>query len=99
MRMMMRAHIPVESGNKIIQDGTIKKILEETMSQIQPESAYFLSDKGQRAVFMVFDLKDPSQIPPIVEPLFINLNADVDLVPVMNVDELGKGIEDWAKAR
>lgn len=99
MRMMMRVRIPVESGNRVIQDGTIKKVIEETMNQLQPESAYFLSENGKRAVYMFFDLKDPSQIPPIVEPLFINLNADVDLTPVMNVDELGKGIEDFAKAR
>ena len=33
---------------------------------------------------MFFDLADPSQIVEIVEPLFSNLNAAVEIVPVMN---------------
>jgi len=34
----------------------------------------------------------PSQIVEIVEPLFSNLNAAIELVPVMNGDDLRKGI-------
>ena len=46
MRMMMRALIPTESGNRIIEDGTIQKVVEETMTQLQPEAAYFLAENG-----------------------------------------------------
>ena len=36
---------------------------------------------------------DPSQIAEVVEPLFLNLNAATELVPVMNGDDLRKGLE------
>jgi hypothetical protein len=39
-----------------------------------------------------FDLTDPSQIVEVAEPLFSNLNAAVEIVPVMNGDDLRKGI-------
>jgi hypothetical protein len=39
-----------------------------------------------------FDLADPSQIVEVAEPLFSNLNAAVEIVPVMSADDLRKGI-------
>jgi len=41
----------------------------------------------------VFDLKDPSQLPPISEPLFSKLNAKIQLFPVMNQEDLQKGLQ------
>jgi hypothetical protein len=39
-----------------------------------------------------FDLAEPSQIIEVVEPFFLKLNADTELVPVMNGDDLRKGL-------
>ncbi len=39
-----------------------------------------------------FDLAEPSQIVEVVEPLFSDLHAAVEIVPVMNADDLRKGI-------
>jgi hypothetical protein len=41
---------------------------------------------------MVFDMPDPSDMPPFAEPLFESLGADVELAPVMNADDLQKGL-------
>ena len=41
---------------------------------------------------MFFDLADPSDIPPIAEPLFQELNATVEFFPAMNGDDLGAGL-------
>ena len=41
---------------------------------------------------MVFDLKDPSDMPLVVEPLFSEMNAEVELSPVMNAEDLQKGL-------
>jgi hypothetical protein len=39
-----------------------------------------------------FDLAEPSQIVEVIEPLFLNLNAATELVPVMNAEDLRKGL-------
>lgn len=99
MRMMLKANVPVETGNARIQDGTLPKILEDVMAQIKPECAYFLAEKGQRGMVMVFDMKDTSDIPSVVEPLFQHGNANLELIPVMNADELGAGLEKYMSSR
>jgi hypothetical protein len=40
----------------------------------------------------VFDLPDASGIPPFAEPFFRELNANVQLAPAMNADDLQKGL-------
>ena len=37
-------------------------------------------------------MKDSAEIPAIVEPLFLGLAAKVELIPVMNADDLRKGL-------
>jgi hypothetical protein len=41
----------------------------------------------------VFDLQDPSQLPSITEPLFSKVNATVEMFPVMNQEDLQKGLQ------
>lgn len=42
---------------------------------------------------------DPSHIPMIAEPLFNNLKADVELVPVTSLDDVRQGLTEIAKER
>ena len=42
---------------------------------------------------MVFDMADPTQIPQIAEPLFMNADAAVEFVHVMNAPDLQKALE------
>ena len=46
-----------------------------------------------RAAFIVFDLQDPSQLPSLSEPLFSKLKATFEMFPVMNQDDLQKGLQ------
>ena len=62
------------------------------MNKLKPEAAYFGPSDGKRSGMMFFDLAEPSQIVEFVEPLVSNLNAAVELVPVMNGDDLRKGL-------
>ncbi|HKH28632.1 MAG TPA: hypothetical protein VKA61_09890 [Sphingomicrobium sp.] len=39
-----------------------------------------------------FDMRDASDIPAIAEPLFVGLHAEIELLPVMNIDDLQKGL-------
>ncbi len=92
MRMMLRFDVPVETGNDGIRDGTLPKTLQKVMEAVHPEAAYFLANEGQRCGLIFFDLDDVSKIPSIAEPLFMNLNAAVEFTPVMNQDDLEKGL-------
>jgi hypothetical protein len=92
MRVIARITIPVESGNQAIQDGTIGTIMQQAAEQWKPEAMYFTAFDGKRTAIIVFDLPDSSDIPPFAEPFFIKLNAEVLIEPVMNGEDLQKGL-------
>lgn len=92
MRTMMRVTIPVEHGNRAVKDGTLPKAMQAMMQEHKPEAAYFTPINGGRTAFIVFDLKDSSDIPRIAEPLFQALNAAVEFWPVMNAEDLKAGL-------
>jgi len=93
MRTLLRATMDVVASNKAIMDGSLPKLMQTTMEKLKPEAAYFTAIDGCRSCIMVFDLKDPSEIPGIAEPFFLHLNAKVEFSPVMNADDLKKGLE------
>jgi hypothetical protein len=92
MRTLLRMSIPVEKGNQSISSGDLQKVMPEILGQLKPEAAYFAPLDGKRTALIVFDLADPSQIPAIAERLFSAFNAEVDFSPVMNQDDLTKGL-------
>ena len=92
MRVMLRFTLPVEKGNQAFKDGSLGKTLESIMNKLKPEAAYFGPSDGKRSGMMFFDLAEPSQIVEVAEPLFSNLHAAIEIVPVMNGDDLRKGI-------
>jgi hypothetical protein len=98
MRMLMTVQMDVDAASRGIQDGTLPKVMDSTLSQLQPESAYFTTHEGCRTAYIFFDLKDPSQMPRIAEPLFSGLKAKIDLSPVMNADDLRKGLSQLQQA-
>jgi hypothetical protein len=51
-------------------------------------------ENGQRAVLMVFDLADPSQIPVLTEPMYQQGKAKITLTPCMNLEDLQKGFQE-----
>jgi hypothetical protein len=92
MRMMLKMLIPTEAGNDAIKDGSLAKLFEATLRKLNAEASYFVAQDGLRCAMIFFDMKDASEIPGIVEPLFMGINAEIELVPVMNADDLKKGL-------
>jgi hypothetical protein len=90
--MMARISIPVEAGNKGIQDGSLPKAMQATAERWKPEAAYFTTFDGRRTAFFVFDMPDSSSIPHFAEPFFRELNAEVVFAPAMNAEDLQKGL-------
>jgi hypothetical protein len=94
IRFLIRTRIPTEAGNKMVQDPNFLKNLEEYMNKVKPEAAYFMPIDGHRSAAFVVDIQSNDQVPAIVEPLFQWMGANVDLIPVMNFDELKKGLSE-----
>jgi hypothetical protein len=92
MRMMMKVQMDTEAGSRAIADGTLPQLMQETLGRLQPEAAYFGPENGIRTAFIVFDLQDPSELPSITEPLFSTMKANIQMFPVMDREDLQKGL-------
>ena len=77
----------------------LPRTVQSLIERLKPEASYFFTDDGKRTALFVFIMQETSQIPPIVEPLFMGMNAAVTLSPVMNAEERQKGLAEWAKLR
>jgi hypothetical protein len=93
MRMMMKVQMDTEAGSNAVADGSLPQLMQDVMGRLQPESAYFGPEDGVRTAFIVFDLQDPSQLPAISEPMFSKLKATIRMFPVMNREDLQKGLQ------
>jgi hypothetical protein len=91
--MMMRILVDTGAGNGKIKDGSMSQIVQKSLERLSPEAAYFYPEDGMRAGFVIFDMKDPSEIPQVTEPLFQELGAKLSFTPVMSADDLRKGLE------
>ena len=97
MRMCLKVEIDNEAGNSALRDGSLPKLMQSLQTELKPEAAYFTTDQGNRTAFFYFNMTDSAQIPSIAEPLFMGLKAKLTLTPVMNGEELAKGLEAWKK--
>ena len=92
MRVLVRAMIPTAAGNKMVKDPNFLKNLEDYIKKFNCESSYFIEVNGNRTMVLVLDLPSPDMIPAIVEPLFQGFDANIEIHPAMNLDDLKKAI-------
>ena len=100
MRFLFKASWEVEAGNALAKNGTLGSTVESIISDLKPEAAYFLADKGKRTAYLIVNMEDASQIPAVAEPWFLAVNASVQFTPVMVAEDLmkaGPAIEQAAK--
>ncbi|MBI5502535.1 MAG: hypothetical protein HY907_19985 [Deltaproteobacteria bacterium] len=97
MRVLIQACIPVQTGNRALKDGTLQNTMMGFIERVRPEAAYFGLESGQRTGYFVVDLKESSDLPPLLEPLFTNLDAEVKVTPIMNAEDLKKGLSKLGK--
>jgi hypothetical protein len=63
------------------------------MNKVKPEAAYFMPIEGQRAGPFIVNIESNKQVSALVEPLFQWWGSNTDVVPVMNFEELKKGLQ------
>jgi hypothetical protein len=92
MRTILTFTVPVEAGNAAIKSGSLQRVTESLMATLKPEAAYFYAKDGKRCGILVFDLKETSDIPSVAEPLFMELNAAIEMCPCMDPADLKKAL-------
>ncbi|MFD6312664.1 DUF3303 family protein [Streptomyces nigra] len=92
MRVMLRAHLDTQISNEALKNGTLPQIMQSMTERLKPEAAYFGPSEGGRSCTFVFDMQDSSLLPAITEPLLEGLGAKIEIQPVMNSEDLQKGL-------
>ncbi len=90
MKMLIKMSFPTESGNKILSDPNFGSKMQQLLQEIKAEAAYFTTVNGKRGGYIVTNMTDSSQIPAIAEPMFLWLKAELEFMPVMTPEDLGK---------
>ena len=93
MRTLMKVQMAVERGNQALQSGRMPELMNGFMQETKPEAAYFYTENGRRTALWIFDLKDSAQMPNLAERFFSELHAEVTFSPVMNIEDLKKGLQ------
>jgi hypothetical protein len=88
MRLLMKVSIPGLEGNAAVLDGTIGSTIGSILADLKPEAVYFSDENGMRTAFIFLNIENASQIPGIAEPWFLAFNAEVELHPAMNLEDL-----------
>lgn len=93
MKFLVKATIPVETGNQLVSRpeeffGLVQKIL----ADVQPEAFYFALADGQRNNYLIVDVKDGSELPRVAEPFWQAMNAHVEAIPVMDQADIERSM-------
>ncbi|HXE30393.1 MAG TPA: hypothetical protein VN515_01190 [Terriglobales bacterium] len=98
MRMLVKARIPTEQGNRLIREGKLGSTLRAMVEELKPEAAYFYEENGQRTGLFVVELAEAAQIPRLAEPFFLGLGAYLEMHPAMTPQDLAKAERDLRQA-
>ncbi len=94
MRTLVRITFSdIVTANKAFADRSLQKTILSVTGKFNPEAIYFYTVDGYRSCFMICNINSSSEIPVIAEPFFLSFNAKVDFYPVMNREDLEKGVE------
>ena len=104
MKMLVTVTCPIEPFNTLVRNGTAGEILGRVVDDIKPESIYFTEIDGHRGAVMVVEVPDPSHVPAIAEPWFLNFEANCEFRSAMSPDDLMKSdlnklAEKWSEVQ
>ena len=91
MRFMIKFEMPNDAGNIALKEYNFGERMNQYLTEINAESAYFTTINGNRGGYVVVDADDNAKMIEICEPLFLWLKARVDYFPVMTTEDLKKG--------
>ncbi len=89
MRMLMLVQFPIEPFNTAVRNGSVGKKIKEILEATKPEASYFTERCGHRGGIFVVNVNDPSDVPKLAEPWFLDFHAEVEFRIVMSLEDLG----------
>ncbi|MET9567407.1 MULTISPECIES: hypothetical protein [Streptomyces] len=92
MRVLLKATMDTEKANEAIRSGKMPELMKEALDHLKPEAAYFGALGGRRTALLFLDMQDSSELPAMGEPFFTQFDADVEVSPIMNGEDLQKGL-------
>jgi hypothetical protein len=98
MKMLLNVTMPHEPFNTLVRQGKAGEVLGRILGEIKPEAVYFTEQDGRRGAILIIEVKEPSRVPSIAEPFFLNFNADVHFQIVMSPEDLQRaGLDELGK--
>ena len=92
MRFLVKANWPNENANEQFASGKGAETIQGILEAIKPEAVYFGLEGGERTMFMIVNMDEASQMPGVAEPMFLGLNARLEIIPVMTPEDLAKAM-------
>ncbi|MGH9993167.1 MAG: hypothetical protein ACREAZ_11120 [Nitrososphaera sp.] len=96
MRFIIRAQIPTEAGNKMMQNPDSMKEVDSYIQKVRAEAAYFFEAGGDRTMVFIVNMERTDQMAAIAEPLFM-MGAKVEFHPVMLLEDLKRADESMTR--
>ncbi len=90
MRMLLKVKLPLGKFNAAVRDGSIGKKMQQILADLKPEAVYFTEIEGHRGAIMIVDVAEPSRVPSLAEPWFLQFDAECEFHIVMSPEDLGK---------
>jgi hypothetical protein len=98
MKILQFVTFPHEEFNALVRDGSAGAKIQAILDTIKPEVVYFTEYSGKRGAVLLIDLSEPSKIPTLSEPWFLQFNADVHFQVAMDPTDLkNAGLEELGR--
>jgi hypothetical protein len=91
MRVLVHVIFPNEAGTRAVKDPSFIKNIQAFIDNYKAEAAYFTPSNGDRSANFIIDMPSSDMMPTIAEPFF-QMGAKVEMQPVMNFEDLKKGL-------
>jgi hypothetical protein len=73
-----------------VRDGSAGAVIARIVEECQPEVIYFTEQSRKRGAVLVVDIAEPSDLPSIAEPWFLQFNAECEFRLAMKPEDLQK---------
>jgi hypothetical protein len=98
MRALLHVEFPNARFNNAVKEGTAGKKINRILEETKPEAVYFTEYNGRRGAIMIVNIDEPSKVPVLAEPWFLEFDAEVKFRVAMTPEDLRRaGLEALGK--